>query len=162
MTPCRSKIPDTGAEYQAEIRTNMHKLHTLVFFYMESSWRHAMWWKQFSSTSSSSESYRKAYIAHFLYYQASVLILLNQYLILLRPWQALSPTMLCTLVEIMVSVYSILQFLHSELGHFEAGESRGIEENSGDGNFLLYLTPSADLCSLENFQLLQEIWDCSF
>lgn len=59
--------------------------------------------------------------------------------------------MLCTVVEIIVSIYFILQFLHSELGHFEAGESRWTEQNSGDGNFLLYLTPSAGLWSLENF-----------
>jgi len=70
--------------------------------------------------------------------------------------------MLCTIVERTVSVYPILQFLHSELGHFEAGESRWIEKNRGDRNFLLYLTPFADLWSLENFQLLQKICNCSF
>lgn len=118
-------------------------IFTLCFFYMESSWSNALWWKQFSPTSSLSESYRKGYIVHFSHYRPSVSTLL-----LLR--QASSPTMLCTIAEIMVSVYSISQFLHSELGYPEAGESRWIAENSGDGNFLLYLIPSADLWSLEN------------
>lgn len=32
MTPCRSKISETRAEYQAEICTNMYKLYSLSFF----------------------------------------------------------------------------------------------------------------------------------
>lgn len=50
---------------------------------------------------------------HFLHYRASVLILL-------LPQQDLSPIMLRTVTEIMV--YFILQFLHSELGHFDTGK----------------------------------------
>lgn len=85
---------------------------------------------------------------HFLHYRASALILL-------LPQQDLSPTMLRTVVEI--TVYFILQFLHSELGHFDTSKSRQIEVSTGDGKFLLYLTPLADLWFTENFQLLQEI-----
>lgn len=85
---------------------------------------------------------------HFLHYRAPALILL-------LPQQDLSPTIVRTVVEIMV--YFILQFLHSELGHFDTGKSRQIEVNTGDGKFLLYLTPLADLWFTENFQLLQEI-----
>lgn len=154
MAPCRSKIPEIKAEHHAEIHINMHKLYSLLFFfYLESNWRHAMWWKQFSSASCLSENYKKVHIMHFLHYRASALILL-------LPQQDLSPTMLRTVVEI--TVYFILQFLHSELGHFDTSKSRQIEVSTGDGKFLLYLTPLADLWFTENFQLLQEIWDCSF